>query len=69
MYRLGTWIHFSVFSFCRALTNGVTFLPKLHLIYLVNDILHHCVRKQVDELKNSLENIVIPMFCSAQISM
>lgn len=28
----------------------------------------HSVRKHADDLKNNLENIVIPMFCSAEIS-
>lgn len=51
----------------KALLNGATFTQKLHLIYLVNDILHHCVRKNANDLKNSLENVVIPMFCSAQL--
>lgn len=27
----------------------------------------HSVRKRADDLKNNLENIVIPMFCSGQI--
>ncbi|XP_055840816.1 calcium homeostasis endoplasmic reticulum protein isoform X2 [Episyrphus balteatus] len=51
----------------KALLNGATFTQKLHLIYLVNDILHHCVRKNANDLKNSLENVVIPMFCSAKL--
>lgn len=44
------------------------FVAKLHLIYLVNDVLHHCARKSAPTLKNELENIVIPMFCCAQLS-
>ncbi|XP_034656607.1 calcium homeostasis endoplasmic reticulum protein [Drosophila subobscura] len=51
----------------KALVNGSTFQQKLHLIYLVNDILHHCMRKNINDLKNSLENVVIPMFCSADL--
>ncbi|XP_067644151.1 calcium homeostasis endoplasmic reticulum protein isoform X2 [Eurosta solidaginis] len=51
----------------KALVNGSTFQQKLHLIYLVNDILHHCVRKNSHDLKNNLENVVIPMFCSADL--
>ncbi|XP_030385310.1 calcium homeostasis endoplasmic reticulum protein [Scaptodrosophila lebanonensis] len=51
----------------KALVNGSTFQQKLHLIYLVNDILHHCMRKNITDLKNSLENVVIPMFCSADL--
>lgn len=52
----------------RALDSGEKFSTKLHLIYLVNDVLHHCARKNVEDLKMALENIVIPMFCSAQLS-
>ncbi|XP_075160073.1 SR-related CTD associated factor 6 [Haematobia irritans] len=51
----------------KALADGSTFQQKLHLIYLINDILHHCVRKNANDLKNSLENVVIPMFCSADL--
>ncbi|XP_051860840.1 calcium homeostasis endoplasmic reticulum protein isoform X2 [Drosophila albomicans] len=51
----------------KALVNGSTFQQKLHLIYLVNDILHHCMRKNISDLKNNLENVVIPMFCSADL--
>ena len=28
----------------------------------------YSVRKNVNDLKNSLENVVIPMFCSADLS-
>lgn len=49
--------------------SGENFASKLHLIYLVNDVLHHCARKNADDVKSELENIVIPMFCSAQLSM
>lgn len=31
-------------------------------------VLSFSVRKHADDLKNNLENIVIPMFCSAEIS-
>ncbi|XP_017305173.1 calcium homeostasis endoplasmic reticulum protein [Diaphorina citri] len=44
--------------------NASSFLHKLHIIYLVNDILHHCVRKNVPELKKSVEDVVVPMFCN-----
>ncbi|XP_055376962.1 calcium homeostasis endoplasmic reticulum protein [Condylostylus longicornis] len=51
----------------KALLKGSTFSQKLHLIYLVNDVLHHCVRKNANDLKSELENVVIPMFCSADL--
>lgn len=52
----------------KALIAGVLFAQKLHLIYLVNDVIHHCIRKRNDELKKCLEGAVIPMFCNAQIT-
>ncbi|XP_055619034.1 calcium homeostasis endoplasmic reticulum protein [Toxorhynchites rutilus septentrionalis] len=52
----------------KALIAGVLFTQKLHLIYLVNDVIHHCIRKRTDELKKCLESVVIPMFCNAQIT-
>ncbi|XP_063699895.1 calcium homeostasis endoplasmic reticulum protein [Culicoides brevitarsis] len=51
----------------KVMTEGAPFTQKLHLIYLVNDVIHHCVRKNSDELKKFLENVVIPMFCNAQM--
>ncbi|XP_014260797.1 calcium homeostasis endoplasmic reticulum protein isoform X2 [Cimex lectularius] len=45
------------------------FSHKLHLIYLVNDILHHCVRKHIEDFKLALEQVVIPMFCNASLSV
>lgn len=44
------------------------FQLKLHLIYLMNDVLHHCVRKNAEELKGSLESVAVEMFCSAWTS-
>lgn len=44
------------------------FSLKLHLIYLVNDVLHHCVRKGAEELKKSLESVAVEMFCSGWTS-
>ncbi|KAJ3619166.1 hypothetical protein MTP99_005947 [Tenebrio molitor] len=44
------------------------FSQKLHVIYLVNDLLHHCARKNANDLKEALESVVVPMFCNAHIS-
>ena len=41
------------------------FSQKLHLIYLVNDVLHHCVRKNNETLKAALEAVAVPMYCAA----
>lgn len=43
------------------------FTQKLHIIYLVNDVLHHCARKNASELRDALESVVVPMFCSANV--
>ncbi|VVC27081.1 Hypothetical protein CINCED_3A014895 [Cinara cedri] len=43
------------------------FSKQLHLIYLVNDTVHHCIRKSEKVLKTSLESIIVPMFCSAMM--
>ncbi|XP_039296295.1 calcium homeostasis endoplasmic reticulum protein [Nilaparvata lugens] len=48
---------------------GRTFLHKLHIIYLVNDILHHCARKNVDSMRKSLESVVVPMFCNTALDV
>ncbi|XP_013136213.1 PREDICTED: calcium homeostasis endoplasmic reticulum protein isoform X2 [Papilio polytes] len=48
---------------------GAAFTQKLHIIYLVNDVLHHCARKNAEDLKKNLENVVVPMFCNASIAV
>ncbi|XP_026274909.1 calcium homeostasis endoplasmic reticulum protein [Frankliniella occidentalis] len=45
------------------------FSQRLHIIYLVNDVLHHCVRKNADMLKNALESVVVPMFCCTSVGL
>ena len=49
----------------RATNQNTPFTKKLHLIYLVNDVLHHCVRKNNDVMKEALETVAAPMYCSA----
>ena len=34
----------------------------------MNDVLHHCVRKYAEELKQSLESVAVEMFCAAWTS-
>ncbi|XP_042906574.1 calcium homeostasis endoplasmic reticulum protein isoform X1 [Parasteatoda tepidariorum] len=48
---------------------GATFEAKLHLVYLVNDVLHHCIRKNADDLKKVLDKSVVPIFCSTSIGV
>ena len=49
----------------RATNQSTPFNKKLHLIYLVNDVLHHCVRKNNDVMKEALETVAAPMYCFA----
>ncbi|ROT83541.1 Calcium homeostasis endoplasmic reticulum protein [Penaeus vannamei] len=49
----------------KATANSGPFTHKLHIIYLMNDVLHHCVRKNADDLKEALEKVLAPMFCNA----
>jgi len=41
------------------------FAHKLHIIYLMNDVLHSCQRKGSVELKEELQRVLVPMFCHA----
>ena len=49
----------------KATKESAPFNQKLHLIYLINDVLHHCVRKNADSLKAALEGAAVPMYCAA----
>lgn len=49
----------------RITSKDAVFELRLHLIYLMNDLLHHCVRKNASELRISLEKVVVPIFCTA----
>lgn len=51
----------------RILSKEATFELRLHLIYLINDLLHHCQRKNADNLKLQLGDIVVPVFCTAHV--
>ncbi|KAG0431598.1 hypothetical protein HPB47_021652 [Ixodes persulcatus] len=48
---------------------GAPFDMKLHIVYLINDVLHHCVRKNADGLKQALEQFVVPIFCTTSIGV
>jgi calcium homeostasis ER protein len=52
----------------RVTSENSDFTAKLHLIYLVNDVLHHCVRKNNQELKTAFELITMPMYTAAACS-
>ncbi|KAK4325591.1 hypothetical protein Pmani_003834 [Petrolisthes manimaculis] len=58
-----TWL--ARYLLYKATVNNGPFNHKLHIIYLMNDVLHHCVRKNADDLKEALQKVLVPMFCSA----
>jgi len=41
------------------------FTTKLHIVYLVNDVLHHCVRKNNLGLKSAFEKVAVSMYTTA----
>ncbi|GFG34350.1 hypothetical protein Cfor_08964 [Coptotermes formosanus] len=53
----------------KVISPGGPFTQKLHIIYLVNDVLHHCARKNAEDLKKALEEVVVPMFCNTSIGI
>ncbi|XP_066597695.1 calcium homeostasis endoplasmic reticulum protein isoform X2 [Prorops nasuta] len=52
----------------KKVIQGATFSQKLHIIYLVNDVLHHCARKKSVELRKAMESVVVPMFCNTSLA-
>ncbi|XP_071799531.1 calcium homeostasis endoplasmic reticulum protein-like isoform X2 [Asterias amurensis] len=52
----------------KIIPKDTPFETKLHLIYLINDVNHHCVRRGSEELQTALGNIVAPTFCSTYLS-
>uniref|UniRef100_A0A0B7ACN2 Calcium homeostasis endoplasmic reticulum protein n=1 Tax=Arion vulgaris TaxID=1028688 RepID=A0A0B7ACN2_9EUPU len=52
--------------FLRRITSKeAPFQLRLHLIYLINDVMHHCVRRNVEILRLALETVVVPIFCTS----
>lgn len=47
----------------RITSMNCSFDAKLHLMYLINDLFNHCMRKGDDSLKRSLEKVIVPIFC------
>jgi hypothetical protein len=39
------------------------FLHKLHIIYLINDVLHNAARKTTLNVKSQLQGVIIPIYC------
>ncbi|XP_072760950.1 calcium homeostasis endoplasmic reticulum protein isoform X1 [Anoplolepis gracilipes] len=52
----------------KKVIQGTTFSHKLHIIYLVNDVLHHCARKKSMDLRKAMESVVVPMFCNTSLA-
>ncbi|KAK0073525.1 hypothetical protein PV326_013316 [Microctonus aethiopoides] len=52
----------------KKVIQGATFNQKLHIIYLVNDVLHHCARKKTADLRKAMESVVVPMFCNTSLA-
>ena len=38
------------------------FLHKLHIIYLINDVLHHSARKSTQDVKPVFQDVIVPIF-------
>ncbi|KAL7992848.1 hypothetical protein Chor_017104 [Crotalus horridus] len=48
---------------------GAHFELRLHLIYLINDVLHHCQRKQQRDLLAALQKVVVPIYCTSFLAV
>lgn len=44
-----------------------TFDAKLHLMYLINDLYNHCMRKGSEHLREAINQIIVPAFCTTVI--
>ncbi|XP_055975744.1 calcium homeostasis endoplasmic reticulum protein isoform X2 [Sorex fumeus] len=53
----------------RITADGAHFELRLHLIYLINDVLHHCQRKQARELLAALQRVVVPIYCTSFLAV
>lgn len=42
---------------------GMGFLHKLHIIYLINDVLHNAIRKTTLNVKSQLQEVIVPIYC------
>uniref|UniRef100_A0A3Q2GAL8 Calcium homeostasis endoplasmic reticulum protein n=1 Tax=Cyprinodon variegatus TaxID=28743 RepID=A0A3Q2GAL8_CYPVA len=53
----------------RITIDGAHFELRLHLIYLTNDVLHHCQRKQQKDLLTALQKVVVPIYCTSFLAV
>ena len=68
--RLVAWNHnlykTIYFLFLRVSTERQKFSHILHIVYLVNDVGHHCSRKTIPDLQKALGDVVVFIFAIAQ---
>ena len=48
--------------FYRVANEKKKFSHVLHILYLINDVGHHCARKSLTDLQKSLGDVVPPIF-------
>uniref|UniRef100_A0A668AGX3 Calcium homeostasis endoplasmic reticulum protein n=1 Tax=Myripristis murdjan TaxID=586833 RepID=A0A668AGX3_9TELE len=53
----------------RITADSAHFELRLHLIYLTNDVLHHCQRKQQRDLLAALQKVVVPIYCTSFLAV
>ncbi|KAM3876209.1 calcium homeostasis endoplasmic reticulum protein [Diretmus argenteus] len=53
----------------RITADTAHFELRLHLIYLTNDVLHHCQRKQQRDLLAALQKVVVPIYCTSFLAV
>uniref|UniRef100_A0A8C5FYN3 Calcium homeostasis endoplasmic reticulum protein n=1 Tax=Gouania willdenowi TaxID=441366 RepID=A0A8C5FYN3_GOUWI len=53
----------------RITADEAHFELRLHLIYLTNDVLHHCQRKQQKDLLAALQKVVVPIYCTSFLAV
>uniref|UniRef100_A0A7N6B397 Calcium homeostasis endoplasmic reticulum protein n=1 Tax=Anabas testudineus TaxID=64144 RepID=A0A7N6B397_ANATE len=53
----------------RITADGAHFELRLHLIYLTNDVLHHCQRKQQKDLLAALQKVVVPIYATSFLAV
>ncbi|KAA0711909.1 Calcium homeostasis endoplasmic reticulum protein ERPROT 213-21 SR-related CTD-associated factor 6 [Triplophysa tibetana] len=53
----------------RITAEGAHFELRLHLIYLTNDVLHHCQRKSQRDLLAALQKVVVPIYCTSFLAV
>lgn len=53
----------------RITADGAHFELRLHLIYLTNDVLHHCQRKHHKDLLAAMQKVVVPIYCTSFLAV